>query len=454
MKAPRILLTAPSSGSGKTLITCGILQALVNRGKHTIAFKTGPDYIDPMFHGKIIGIPSKNLDTFFAEEKVVRYLFGKEACKADISVMEGAMGYYDGIAGVETDASAYHVAKVTDTPVILIVNTKGMSLSSAAVIKGFMEFKKDHRIAGVILNRMSENLFTRIKDQLEEELQVKILGYVPKVEEYVIESRHLGLVTPDEVENLQEKLQGLAAILEKTIDMDALIQIAENASEITYEEPELPRISRKVRIGVARDEAFCFCYQDNFEIMEKMGAELVFFSPLKEKQLPTNLDGLIFYGGYPELYAQRLSENISMREEIKRVLDEGKPYLAECGGFMYLHEILEDMDGQAWSMVGKIAGKTYRTRGLKRFGYISLEAKKRQIFGEKGVTCKGHEFHYFDSTSNGDAFLAEKPLVDRSWECIHADECSAAGFPHLYYYSNPDMIFQFLRKCEEKHVEE
>lgn len=245
MKAARILLTAPASGSGKTLITCGILQALVNRGKQTRAFKTGPDYIDPMFHSKIIGIPSKNLDTFFVQEETLRYLFGKEACKADISVIEGAMGYYDGIGGIQTKASVYDVARVTDTPVILIVNTRGMSLSTAAVIKGFLEFKKDHRIAGIILNQMSENLYHRMKKTLEEELQVRVLGYVPKVAEYVIESRHLGLVTPDEVKNLQEKLQGLASILEQTIDIDGLIQIAEGAPALQYEEPTLSETESK-----------------------------------------------------------------------------------------------------------------------------------------------------------------------------------------------------------------
>lgn len=447
MRAPRILLTAPSSGSGKTLITCGILQALVNRGKKTLAFKTGPDYIDPMFHSKIIGIPSKNLDTFFAEDEIVRYLFGKEACKADLSVMEGAMGYYDGIAGTQFKASAYDVARATDTPVILIVNTKGMSLSAAAVIKGFLEFRKDHRIAGVILNQMSEALYHRMKDILEEELHVRILGYVPKVAEYVIESRHLGLVTPDEVENLQEKLNGLASVLETTIDMDALIEIAESASELCYEEPSLPYLKQKVKIGVARDEAFCFCYQDNLEMMEKMGAELVFFSPLRDHHLPESLDGLIFYGGYPELYAKTLSENEAMRREIRHMLDTGTPYLAECGGFMYLHEILEDMEGREWPMVGKVPGKVYPAKGLRRFGYVSLEAKKDQIFGKKGELCRGHEFHYFDSTSNGCDFVAEKPQVERCWECIHADEKSVAGFPHFYYYSNPNMIFAFLQSC-------
>lgn len=447
MKAARILLTAPASGSGKTLITCGILQALVNRGKQTRAFKTGPDYIDPMFHSKIIGIPSKNLDTFFVQEETLRYLFGKEACKADISVIEGAMGYYDGIAGIQTKASAYDVARVTDTPVILIVNARGMSLSTVAVIKGFLEFKKDHRIDGIILNQMSENLYHRMKKTLEEELQVRVLGYVPKIAEYVIESRHLGLVTPDEVKNLQEKLQGLASILEQTIDIDGLIQIAEGAPALQYEEPTLSYLKQKVRIGVARDEAFCFYYQDNLDIMEKMGAELLFFSPLKDQQLPENLDGLIFYGGYPELYAQRLSHNEAMRSQIRKALDRGIPYLAECGGFLYLQESLEDMEGREWPMVGRIQGKSYRTKGLRRFGYISLKAKKDHVFGEKGIQCKGHEFHYFDSTSNGCDFVAEKPAVDRSWECIHADAKSAAGFPHLYYYSNPNMIFAFLQKC-------
>lgn len=449
MKLPRIMLAAPASGSGKTLITCGILQALKNRGMKLSSFKCGPDYIDPMFHGRILGISSKNLDTYFTGEDMTRYLFVREAKKSDFSVLEGVMGYYDGLAGISLSASAYDVAGVTKTPVVLVVNAKGMSTSVTALIQGFLQFQKDSRIAGVILNHTSEMLYPRLKEQIEKMLPVKVLGYVPTVSEYVIESRHLGLVTPNEILDLQEKLEGLAKVLETTIDLDALVELGNQAEELSIQMPDLPEYrADNIRIGIARDEAFCFYYRDNLELLENLGAKLLYFSPLHDRKLPKNLNGLIFYGGYPELYAKKLSENQSMVQDIQDALAEGMPYLAECGGFMYLHESMEDMQGNIYPMVGVIQGTAYKTPKLGRFGYIALEAQKNTVLGDSKMTCKGHEFHYFDSTNNGSDFIARKPLAKRSWECIHGNEKSIAGFPHFYYYSNPQMIVHFLQTCE------
>lgn len=449
MRHPRIMLAAPASGSGKTLITCGILQALKDRKIKLASFKCGPDYIDPMFHGRIMGISSKNLDTFFTEEEMTRYLFGRDAAKAEFSVMEGVMGFYDGLAGISIKASASDLAQVTKTPVILIVDCKGMSVSIGALVKGFVEYGNRDQIAGVILNRMSGGLYPRIKAQLEAELAVPVLGYVPMVSEYVIESRHLGLVTPNEIDDLLEKLKGLAGILERTIDLDQLIRIGQDAPELYWQEPTIPRNRVSVRIGITMDEAFCFYYRDNLELLEHFGAELCFFSPLHDAHLPADLDGLILYGGYPELYAQALCANESMRKDIRDSLEGGMPYLAECGGFMYLHEQMEDMEGNACPMVGAVPGRAYRTGKLNRFGYVTLEAEKDQILGTKGMKMRGHEFHYFDSTNNGQDFTAKKPLTERNWRCIHGTERSAAGFPHFYYYSNPEMILNFLKRCED-----
>ncbi len=455
MKLPRIMLAAPASGSGKTLITCGILQALKNRRIRLSSFKCGPDYIDPMFHGRILGISSKNLDTYFTDEDMTRYLFAREAQKSDFSVLEGVMGYYDGIAGISLSASAYDVARVTKTPVILVVNAKGMSNSAVALIQGFLQFQKDSQIAGVILNHTSAMLYPRLKEQIEEVLPVKVLGYVPTVSEYVIESRHLGLVTPNEIVDLQEKLESLAKVLEETIDLDSLLELGNQAKELSVQEPCLPEYrTQNIRIGIAKDEAFCFYYRDNLELLKRFGAELTYFSPIHDKKLPENLNGLIFYGGYPELYAKALSENKSMIQEIQNVLAGGMPYLAECGGFMYLHESMEDMQGNAYPMVGVIPGTAYKTPKLVRFGYITLEARKNTVLGKAGITCKGHEFHYFDSTGNGSDFIAKKPLSKRSWECIHGNEKSIAGFPHFYYYSNPQMIVHYLQTCEREKQED
>lgn len=450
MNFPRIMLTAPASGSGKTLITCGILQALKNRGIRLAAFKTGPDYIDPMFHGRIIGIPSKNLDRFFVDRETTKYLFAKQAMQVDFSVMEGAMGYYDGIAGSTTEASGFDVAMITDTPAVLIINTKGMSLSIGAIVQGFLQFQPDSRIKGIIFNHMTATRYKKVKAQIEGAYPVKVLGYVPMVKDCVIESRHLGLVTPNDVENLQERLQKLAAIMEETIDFDALIALGQSAPGLEWKEPEILLQKRhKVRVGVAKDEAFCFFYQDNLDLLEQLGAELVYFSPIRDAHLPEHLQGLIFYGGYPELYAKQLSENQTMIADIRKAIEAGVPYLAECGGFMYLHEQMQDMKSVSYPMVGAIAGEAFKTSKLGgRFGYISLSSKGNQMFGSSDMEYRGHEFHYFDSTSCGEDFHAQKPLTTRGWDCIHADENHVAGFPHFYYYSNPQMADNFLQRCE------
>ena len=456
MKIPRILLAAGASGSGKTLITCGLLQVLANRGIPTASFKCGPDYIDPMFHSRVIGTKSRNLDTFFTSPEITRYLLGKNARDCRIAVMEGVMGYYDGVGGTTSRASAYDLASVTDTPVILIVNSRGMSVSLAAYVKGFLEYKSDSRIRGVILNQMSPMLYPRMKALLEKELGIAVLGYVPKVEDCVIESRHLGLVMPDEIPKLKERLKKLAGILEETLDMEGILRLAESAPELDADgQPKglsdfscrKGKHAAPVRIGAARDEAFCFFYEDNFQLLKEMGAELVFFSPMHDKGLPENLDGLLLYGGYPELNGPVLEKNVSMRREIAEKIGGGMPCMAECGGFMYLHQEMEGMDGEIYRMAGVIPGRVFRTPRLARFGYVTLKQKKPVLGRENLGSIPAHEFHYFDSESCGEDFLAEKPQSSRSWNCIHGTETMLAGFPHLYYYGNPKIPEAFLNQC-------
>ncbi|MDD7390716.1 MAG: cobyrinate a,c-diamide synthase [Lachnospiraceae bacterium] len=449
MSYPRILIGAVSSGSGKTMITCGILQAFVNRGLKTASFKCGPDYIDPMFHAKVIGTRSKNLDTFFAGENDTRYLFAKEADGMDISVMEGVMGYYDGVGGTTFQAGAYDLARVTDTPAVLIVDTKGMSLSVAALVKGFAEFVPQSHIKGVILNRMSPMLYPKIKEQVEKLTGVHVYGYVPVISDFVIESRHLGLVLPHEVEELERKLNGLAGILEDTLELDGLLALAHTASDPVYTVPCLPQVSfaEKPRVGVAMDEAFCFYYKDNLELLEELGAELVEFSPVHDRALPEGINGLLLGGGYPELFAEQLSNNQTMLQSVKSAIEGGMPCLAECGGFMYLHNRLEDMNGQMHSMAGVIDGDVFRTPKLKRFGYVTVTAQKECLCGAAGTSFRAHEFHYFESTACGDGFHAEKPAGKRGWDCMQCSGSLQAGFPHLYYYSNPQAAAEFLMRC-------
>lgn len=451
-KVPRILLGAAASGSGKTLITCGLLQALKNRKLQVTSFKCGPDYIDPMFHSRVIGTKSRNLDSFFADEDTVRYLLEKNARDCEISVIEGVMGYYDGLAGISPKASAYDVAKITKTPAVLIVNAKGMSLSAVAFIKGFVEYQEDSQIRGVILNQVSSMMYPRLKQIIEEELSIKVYGYVPVVKDCVLESRHLGLVMPEEIVDLQQKLMELAEILEKSVDIDGLLELAEHAEELPVQEsPVAYHTGRKIRIALAKDEAFCFFYQDNLELLEEMGAELVPFSPIHDKKLPEHIDGMLFHGGYPELYAKKLSENKEMLAAVCAAVQTGIPYMAECGGFMYLHQEMEDMEGPSWPMAGVIHGKSWRTPRLTRFGYITLE--DGTCFGEHVGAIRAHEFHYFDSDRCGEAYTAKKPLSSRSWKCIHSDGQGMSGFPHMYYYSNLRVPEQFLRACEERKAE-
>lgn len=465
MRQPRFLLSAGASGSGKTMITCGILAALKKRGKRVSSFKCGPDYIDPMFHSRVLKAKSRNLDTFFTDRETTRYLFAQGAEGTDISVMEGVMGYYDGLGGISTKASASDLADVTDTPVVLIVNTKGMSLSVAAYIKGFLEYEAHPHIKGVIFNQMSPMLYPRMKKVVEEQLNVRVYGYVPVLKDLTLDSRHLGLVLPEEVEDLEKKFSLLADTLEQTLDLDGLISLAEEAPEIENQCPKniedylKSQEAQKIReekpvIAVAKDEAFCFIYEDNLKLLRELGAELVPFSPLHDKKLPEGTKGLLLYGGYPELYAKELEENAPMRQEIQDVLNQGMPCLAECGGFMYLHETMEDLKGNAYQGTGNISGRAFYTGKLTRFGYVELSARKEGVLGAGKTPIRAHEFHYFDSTSCGGDFVAKKPGSSRNWNCIHGTGKSLWGFPHLYYHACPQVAEGFLKACLEREGEE
>ena len=446
MISPRLLFAAPSSGSGKTTVVCGLLRALKNRGKAVRAFKCGPDFIDPLFHETVVGVPSGTLDLFFTPADQLRQLFCRHAAGAEISLVEGVMGYYDGLGAATDRASSYAVAKALDAPVILVVDSRGQSLSALATLEGFLRFRPDSRIRGVIFNCMSEGVYAALRPEAEK-LGVKPLGYVPKVPELMIESRHLGLVTPGEIEDLGQKLDALAALLEKTVDMDGLLTLAGSAPALDAPPaPPIPSMPR-TKIAVARDEAFCFLYRDNLDLLTDYGAEPVFFSPLHDDALPAGAQGLILPGGYPELYAQALSENEPMRRSVREAVQRGLPCLAECGGFLYLHRELEDMDGRFWPMAGVLDARAYRTPRLGRFGYITLTPKGDTAFLPAGESIRGHEFHYFDSESCGDALRAQKPTGSRGWDCGHSRSLLLMGFPHLYYPSDPKLVERFLRAC-------
>lgn len=458
MKAPRIMLAAGRSGSGKTMITCGLLRALQQMGKQPAAFKCGPDYIDPMFHEQVIGAPSCNLDPFFTEEETTQYLFCKHAAGHDISVLEGVMGYYDGLGGISTKGSAYDLAGMTKTPVLLVVDAKGMSVSALAFIKGYLQYKEDSRIAGVIFNRMSEMLYREIAPMAEKELGISCVGFVPELKECHLESRHLGLVMPDEVENLQEQVNLLAETLQKTLDFEKILAIAEGAEELSGKMPEALRkvteseAAAKVRAAKPFLPLQRMKHSVSFiEIIWSFSRHLEPKSnifrrfPMRSRQrIQTDF---WFCGGYPELHAEELSENQTMRTKIRDNIRQGMPVLAECGGYMYLSESMEDMDGNVYPMVQAVPGNVYRTKKLGRFGYITLTPNTKDTFRNGGNPVRGHEFHYFDSTDCGSAWHAAKPLRKRNWECIHATKRMMAGFPHLYYMASPHLALEFLEQC-------
>ena len=442
---PRVLLAAPKSGAGKTTVVCGLLQALVNRGMHPAACKCGPDYIDPLFHSEVIGAKGCNLDLFFTEEDTARHLMAQSADGCEIAVLEGVMGYYDGLGGVTDRASAYHVATATETPVILVLDARGTSLSLCAQLKGFLEFRKPSSIQAVLLNRCSAMQFPMLQKAIAAECGVPVLGYLPALPQCALESRHLGLVTAQEVADLQEKLRILAETLTETVDLEALLHLARSAPPLHWEEAEIaPERTDGPVLAVAKDKAFCFYYRENFRLLQALGAKIVEFSPLTDKELPP-CDGLYLGGGYPELYTKQLSENRTMRESIAQAIRAGLPTFAECGGFLYLHQEMTGEDG-TFPMVGVIPGGCRNTGKLRRFGYVTLTAKHDNLLCGAGESIRAHEFHYFESDSNGAEFHAEKPVTGRGWECIHATNTLFAGFPHLYFPANPEFARRFVRR--------
>lgn len=438
MNIRRVMIAAPKSGSGKTVVTCALLKALRDAGWQTVSYKCGPDYIDPMFHEKVIGVPAKNLDTFFTDEEQTRRLFLENRTENDFAVLEGVMGLYDGLGGVRREGSSYHLACVTKTPIVLVADVKGMGWSIIPLLAGFLKYDKEHLIQGVILNRISKEYYETIKPLIEEELKIPVAGFLPEKAELHIQSRHLGLLRPDELTDIRERLQAASEELQKTVSVDAIVKIAENAQEIS---------TKTVTIAVAKDEAFCFYYEDNIALLKECGAKIKYFSPLWDEALPDGCHALLFGGGYPELYAKRLSENIEMRKAVKEASAKGMPIVAECGGFLYLHETLTDPEGNCYHMAGVIAADCYHTGKSVRFGYIGLR-EKQSSFLPANTMIKGHEFHYYDSTNNGEDAEAVKPVTGRTYSCVIIDETHWMGFPHLYYPSNPAFAESLVKKAK------
>lgn len=435
MKRAAFELCGTNSGSGKTTVTCAVIRALSDRGMDVTAFKCGPDYIDPMFHSRMLGARSRNLDIFMCGRDGVKRLFARNA--GEISVIEGVMGMYDGMSMSSQEGSSTDIALLLGVPQILVVNARGMALSAAAVVKGFCDLEENN-IAGVILNGCTAGTFSALKGVIEERTGKRVFGYLPRMEEAEIGSRHLGLITAEEIADIDMRLAALGNKAAETIDIDGLLSLATSFADVCEDEHE--HTEALARVAVARDRAFSFIYEDNIDIMKMCGLEPVFFSPLSDEKLPEGVSGLVLYGGYPEVFAKELSANTAMRESIKRAVQGGMPTIAECGGFMYLMDSFQGLP-----MAGAIPGGSHMTEKLVRFGYIKLTANKDTLLTEKGGVIRAHEFHYSDCDFPGDAFTAEKR--GKTYPAIYAEGDLFAGYPHIHFGGQEQLCESFAKAC-------
>ena len=437
--SPSVVIAGTSSGCGKTTVTLGIMAALRERGVNVQPFKCGPDFIDPSLHRLVTGSISRNLDLRMCGREFVGRCFAAHAQDGGISIIEGVMGLFDGGEG-----SAAHLATFLGVPVILVVDVRSAAESVAAVIKGFETLDDRIRVAGVILNRVgSERHRQMIADAVNKYCRAEIIGVLPRDGEFSLPSRHLGLHMGPEVDLDR---QCVAALIEEHLDLDKLWQLACTA-KFGVDKPEnvVGHPGRKpvVRLGIARDEAFCFYYQDNLEMLQAVGAEIVEFSPMYDDKLPENLDGLYFGGGYPELYGAVLAQNTSMREDVLQFSRSGRPVYGECGGFMYLCESIVDTRGMEHPMAGIYPVRAKMGKRLRRLGYRQVEMRASTLLGLQGDMCYGHEFHYSQIASMPDWVERVFALDDGRLEGYRIDN-TLAGYVHLHWGRTPDAARRFV----------
>ena len=424
-----MIISSNCSGGGKTTFTLGLMKALKNRNYDVQGYKVGPDYIDTGFHTEITGKVSRNLDLHIMGEEGVKASFSRG--KGDLAVVEGVMGLYDG-KGLDEECSTYSVSKVLDdSPIILVITPKAQSVTLCAEINGIKNFRNAN-IVGVVLNCVSESFYSLLKPAIEMHCGLKVFGYVPKDDELKLESRHLGLVQSVEVEGLNKKINYLAELIEKYINLDEIIESFKDVKKFE-DNYHLNRLNKK--IAIAYDEAFRFYYKENLELLEEVG-EVVYFSPIRDKKLPENIDFLYLGGGYPEVFKDQLSKNTDMLRSIKEALDKGLNCYAECGGLMYLTENIDSVN-----MVGFFKGNSEMTKRLNRFGYATLD------FNNIKINC--HEFHKSKVNSN------ESTVYDITkttyagdkvgWKCGYKKKNTLAGYPHVHFFGNIEFIKELLK---------
>lgn len=445
MNNKRIVIASCGSGSGKTIISTGIMGALYKKGLKVQGFKIGPDYIDTTFHEKITKRNSRNLDAYLMNEDTLKYLYYKNSSDADISIIEGVMGLYDGY-GKTSFASTAHCAKILKAPVILVMDIKGMSLSSAAVVKGFVDFDKDIDIKGIILNKIkTKSQFEFFKSMIEENTKINVLGFLPQIDDLNIKSRHLGLFKADEIKDFDFYMENIIDNINKNIDLNTLLDISSKCDNIVVKDMKPEKYKnyfKGIKIAVPFDNAFNFYYKDNFELMEYMGCEIEFFNSFSDNILK-DICGIYIGGGYPELYAKELSENKVLLNSIKTAAENNMPVYGECGGLMYIMEYIDN-----YKMTGCIKGSTAMGKGLKHFGYVCIDIEKDCILGKKGQSFKAHEFHYsYEATESETAFNVSKSK-GMSWKSGYIYKNVLASYPHIHFWSEPQILANFLQSCK------
>lgn len=458
---PRIVISGTHSGAGKTTLTTGVLRALYNRGLKVQPFKSGPDYIDPAFHSFVANRASRNLDVWMLGEETTKMLFAKNSADADISVVEGVMGLYDGLGTEKDMGSTAQLSKVIKAPVILVVDGSGMSSSAAAIVMGYAKYDDDVNIAGVILNNMhGEKHYELLKEAIERDTGIPCVGYLNKNSSISLKSRHLGLVPSGEVEELGEKLNEVGEMVAETVDLDRIIEIANTAPTLDVKVSRFsPVVDKTVRIAVAHDSAFNFYYKDSLELLEELGAELVSFSPTKDERLPENIGGLILGGGFPEVFAEEIEANESMKNSIVTAVESGLPVYAECGGLMYLCDTIEDLDANSYKMVGIFPFKSKMTKRLQRFGYVNVKVEpETPISGQDTELFKAHEFHrsVVEHNNQGDFVYnvakARPGQEHIDWTCGHRYKNCLGAYAHVHFYSNINLAKNFVMNCSN-HID-
>lgn len=452
----KVLIAGTGSGVGKTTISLGIMQALTKRNLKVQPYKVGPDYIDPSYHTFITNRYSRSLDSYMLDDEKIKYIVKNSSKDADISVIEGVMGLYDGYGIDLDDCTSSYTSKLLKTPVILVINAKAMATSAAAMVLGYKMLDENVNIAGVITNNVrSESHYLLLKEAIEKYTGVEVLGYFPPNKEFSLESRHLGLIPSVEMDSLKTKFNNLADEIEKYIDIDRIIEIAESEefdTSFNLQEFIDEHNCKDKTIAIAYDKAFNFYYRENIELFEKLGMKIEYFSPINDKEVPV-CDYIYIGGGFPEIFAKELHNNKNIRESIVKAHKNNIPIYAECGGLMYLGEKLEAQDKNIYDMVGIFKGCSKMTSSLKRFGYCLGEAKEDTILAKKGEIIKGHEFHHSIFESDEECAYYMRKIKDdkiiNEWDGGYSKGNTLATYLHTHFYNNLDCIANFIeRGCE------